>query len=35
MTVLFLDEVHEILANRLTEAGHTCIHAEENPLEEC
>jgi D-3-phosphoglycerate dehydrogenase len=27
--------VHEILANRLTEAGHTCIHAEEKSLDEC
>ena len=35
MTILFLDEVHEILANRLTEAGHSCIHAEEKSLEEC
>jgi D-3-phosphoglycerate dehydrogenase len=35
MTILFLDEVHEILANRLTEAGHTCIHAEEKSLDEC
>ena len=35
MTVLFLDEVHEILAKRLTDAGHTCIHAEEKSLEEC
>ena len=35
MTILFLDEVHEILANRLTEAGHNCIHAEEKSLEEC
>ena len=35
MTILFLDEVHEILANRLTEASHTCIHAEEKSLEEC
>ncbi len=35
MTILFLDEVHEILANRLTEADHTCIHAEEKSLDEC
>ena len=35
MTILFLDEVHEILANRLTEAGHSCIHAEKKSLEEC
>ncbi len=35
MTILFLDEVHEILANRLTEVGHNCIHAEEKSLEEC
>ena len=35
MTILFLDEVHEVLANRLTEAGYTCIHAEEKSLEEC
>jgi D-3-phosphoglycerate dehydrogenase len=35
MTVLFLDEVHEILAKRLTDSGHTCIHAEEKSLEEC
>ncbi len=35
MTVLFLDEVHEILAKRLTDAGQTCIHAEEKSLEEC
>jgi len=35
MTILFLDEVHEILANRLTEAGHSCIHAEEKSLKEC
>jgi D-3-phosphoglycerate dehydrogenase len=35
MTVLFLDEVHEVLANRLTDAGFTCIHAEEKPLDEC
>ncbi len=35
MTILFLDEVHEILANRLTEAGHICIHAEEKSLDEC
>jgi D-3-phosphoglycerate dehydrogenase len=35
MTVLFLDEVHEILAKRLTDVGHTCIHAEEKSLEEC
>ncbi len=35
MTILFLDEVHEILANRLTEAGYTCIHAEEKSLDEC
>ena len=35
MTILFLDEVHEILANRLTEAGHTCIHAEEKSFDEC
>lgn len=34
MTILFLDEVHEILANRLTEAGHNCIHAEEKSLDE-
>lgn len=35
MTVLFLDEVHEILAKRLTDSGYTCIHAEEKSLEEC
>jgi len=35
MTILFLDEVHEILANRLTEAGHICIHAEEKSFEDC
>ena len=35
MTILFLDEVHEILTNRLTEAGHICMHAEEKSLEEC
>ena len=35
MTVLFLDEVHEILAKRLTDAGHNCILAEEKSLEEC
>ncbi len=35
MTVLFLDEVHEILAKRLSDAGHTCIHAEEKSLDEC
>ena len=35
MTVLFLDEVHEILTKRLTDSGHTCIHAEEKSLEEC
>jgi len=35
MTILFLDEVHEILDKRLTDAGHTCIHAEEKSLEAC
>ena len=35
MTVLFLDEVHEILEKRLTDAQFNCIHAENLPLEEC
>ena len=35
MKILFLDEVHEILANRLTDAQHECIHAENLSLEEC
>lgn len=35
MKVLFLDEVHEILAKRLSEAGHECIHAENFSKEEC
>jgi len=35
MTVLFLDEVHEILATRLTEAGYTCIQAGDFSKEEC
>ncbi len=35
MTVLFLDEVHEILAQRLTAAGYHCIHAENLPIETC
>ena len=35
MTVLFLDEVHEILTQRLSEAGYDCIHAENFSKEEC
>lgn len=35
MKILFLDEVHSILAERLEKAGHSCIHAEELPLEKC
>lgn len=35
MTVLFLDEVHEVLENRLTKAGHTCVDATAKSLEEC
>jgi D-3-phosphoglycerate dehydrogenase len=35
MTILFLDEVHEILEKRLTNAGHTCVLAYENSIEEC
>lgn len=35
MTVLFLDEVHEILAKRLSEAGYECIHTENFSQEEC
>jgi D-3-phosphoglycerate dehydrogenase len=35
MTILFLDEVHPILAQRLTDANHECIHAENLPLETC
>lgn len=35
MTVLFLDEVHEILAKRLSEAGYECIHTENFSPEEC
>lgn len=35
MTVLFLDEVHEILATRLTDAGHSCIQATDLSLDEC
>lgn len=35
MTVLFLDEVHEVLENRLTKAGHICVNATEKSLEEC
>ncbi len=34
-SVLFLDEVHEILAKRLSDAGLTCISAETLPLEKC
>ena len=35
MTVLFLDEVHEVLATRLTDAGYSCIQAAEFSLDEC
>ena len=35
MEILFLDEVHPILAERLEKAGHNCIHAEELSLETC
>ncbi len=35
MTVLFLDEVHEILANRLKKEGYTCIQAADFSIEEC
>lgn len=35
MEILFLDEVHPILAERLEKAGHNCIHAEELSLEKC
>lgn len=35
MKVLFLDEVHEILAKRLSEAGYECIHAENFSTEDC
>ena len=33
MEILFLDEVHSILAERLEKAGHNCIHSEELELE--
>lgn len=35
MIVLFLDKVHEVLSERLTCAGHQCIHAENFSKEEC
>ncbi len=35
MTVLFLDEVHEILATRLTAAGYLCVEAASFSVEEC
>ncbi len=35
MKVLFLDTVHEVLADRLTNAGYECIHAEDLPKEDC
>ena len=34
-SVIFLDEVHEILEERLTEAGFECIHAESESVETC
>lgn len=35
MNVLFIDTVHKILEQRLTEAGFTCIDATEKTREEC
>lgn len=35
MIILFLDEVHEILSKRLTNAGYQCIHAENFSKEDC
>lgn len=35
MKVVFLDTVHEVLAERLTQAGFTCIDASCEPLEKC
>jgi len=34
MRILFLDEVHPILSERLIKAGHTCIQATQSSLEE-
>ena len=34
MQILFLDEVHPILSERLIKAGHSCIHATQISLEE-
>lgn len=35
MKIVFLDEVHPILAERLVKAGNECVHAEAFCLEEC
>lgn len=35
MNVVFLDTVHEVLAERLTQAGFNCIDASSEPLEKC
>lgn len=35
MNVLFLDEVHEVLAERLTHSGFNCIHAHNESREKC